>query len=215
MITIGGLDNRDATDYCDWEYMSVAIYDLTEGESVGWGSVFSADKPPYQVNSQIIAAIGGGPDGNATKLLPDGGWSSAVTAKLFTGTNNETAPAIINGVSQHSSPASATKKVDKAAVAGGIVGGFAVFAVLAMSVYFFKRFVSSKKMEFQDGVQIPFSKPELGTGGDKAARGAIEEKTTEPDVHRVVSEADGNARSELIAQRPPAELNALEFHEVE
>jgi hypothetical protein len=214
MITIGGLDNRNATDYCDWEYMSVAIYDLTEGETIGWGSVFSADKPPYQVNSQIIAAIGGDLNGNATKLLPDGGWSGPITAKLFTGTNNETAPAIINRVSQHPSLVSATKKADKAAVAGGIVGGIVVFAVLALSLYFFMRFVLSKKMEFQDRGQIPFSKPELEAGGDKAAREA-ERKTIGPEIHRVVSEADGNARSELIAQRPPVELNALEFHEVE
>src|SRR5277367_2012372 len=99
MITIGGLDNVNATDYCDWEYMSVGIYDLTEGESVGWGSVFSADKPPYQVNAQIFAVIGGGPNGNATKLLPDGGWSSTLVASLFTGTDNQTAPVPISGSS--------------------------------------------------------------------------------------------------------------------
>jgi hypothetical protein len=214
MITIGGLDNKNATDYCDWEYMSVAIYDLTEGETVGWGSVFSADKPPYQVNSQIIAAVGGGPDGNATKLLPEGGWSSAVTAKLFTGTNNESAPANINWVSKESSPASTTNQVDKALIAGGTVGGIVALALVAASLYFFVRLVSFKEMVSRDRGQIPFSKPELAAGGDEASGEITERKTIESAIHRVVPEADGNARSELVAQRPPAELNALEFHEV-
>jgi hypothetical protein len=149
MITIGGLDNANPTDYCDWEYMSVAIYDLTDGTTNGWGSVFSSHKQPYQVNAQISLAIGGGLDGNATKLLPEGGWSTTLVANLFTGTNNQTAPVNINGATSNSGsgnqttplnvggpPAPTSKSSHKAAIIGGTIGGV-VFLVLAIGLALF------------------------------------------------------------------------------
>ncbi len=123
MITVGGLHDINATDCCDWEYKSVAIYDLTESESVGWGSV--ADKAPYGVNSQVSAVIGGGPNGNATKLLQYGNWSNTLVASLFTGATNQTSPVPISrsAPTPALSAPSSTKSNRKGVIAGGVAGG--------------------------------------------------------------------------------------------
>ncbi|TAQ85422.1 hypothetical protein B7494_g6243 [Chlorociboria aeruginascens] len=164
MVTVGGLDNANATDNCDWEYMSVAIFDMTEGTVNGWGSVFSANKPPYQVNSQIVTAVGGDLNGSATQLLPQGGWSSTQVANLFTGTNNQTAPVgtslvsintpnttipnsgnsdnggVTNSTSTAPPPqttaATAGKKNYTAAIAGGSAGGVVALILLGFLVQY-------------------------------------------------------------------------------
>lgn len=231
MITIGGLDNINSTDYCDWEYMSVAIYDLTEGDVSGWGSIFSANKPQYQVTAKIVQVVGGTTDGKATKLLPEGGWSSAATAKLFTGTNNATAPAVIlNGTtSQPSQPSSSaglrtSKHVNKGAIAGGTVGGIALLAILAAIVYV-SLGLRSKKLKAtkdeEDRAQAAFSKPELdSTGmkrvGSEAGVGTEKKELEDPDMHKVLSEVSGNPRSELAAETPAVvAATAPESHELE
>ena len=86
MVTVGGIRNgTNATWQCDWEYRGVAMFDLT---ALGWGSVYDSGKPPYQVASKISAVVGGGLDGGATKLFPDGGWTSTLVAQLFTGSTS-------------------------------------------------------------------------------------------------------------------------------
>lgn len=228
MITIGGLDNINTTDYCDWEYMSVAIYDLTEGDVSGWGSVFSANKPPYQVTAKIVQEVGGTPDGKATKLLPDGGWSSAATAKLFTGTNNATAPAtILNATSPEPSSAPGprmAKHVNKGAVAGGTVGGIVMLAILAGIIYYAMQLRSRKKrakQEEENRAQAAFSKPELdsngvNTMGSGPGVGTEEKELEDPDLHKVLSEASENPRSELAATTPAAvAATSSESHELE
>jgi hypothetical protein len=160
MVTVGGLDSINTTDYCDWEFKSVAIYDLTEGELAGWGSVFMADKPPYQVNAQISAVIGGGLDGNATKLLPDGGWSSTLVANLFTGTNNQTAPFVLPDSSSLSPAAPSSNRTRKAVIAGASVVGFAGLCILAFFIR--RRWRSWFPQQVMDDGQKPFAKPELG-----------------------------------------------------
>jgi hypothetical protein len=162
MVTVGGLDSINTTDYCDWEFKSVAIYDLTEGNLAGWGSVFMADKPPYQVNAQISAVIGGGLDGNATKLLPDGGWSSTLVANLFTGTNNQTAPFVLTGSSPPSPIASSSNRTSKAIIAGASVAAVVSFAGLCVLAFFIRRrWGSWFPQQVMDDGQKPFAKPEL------------------------------------------------------
>ncbi|KAK6077003.1 kelch repeat protein [Seiridium cupressi] len=101
MITIGGTNLTNYPANCDWEWMSVAILDLTE---MAWGSIYDSDKLPYQANHKISTLVGGGSDGAPTKLLPDGGWTSSAVAQLFTGTTNESAPYSLSSVISSSNP---------------------------------------------------------------------------------------------------------------
>jgi hypothetical protein len=57
MLTVGGATPEGAaTDSCDWEYKSVAIFDMT---AVQWGSVFDPNLPAYAVPDYVAATIGG------------------------------------------------------------------------------------------------------------------------------------------------------------
>ena len=218
MITIGGLDNIKATDYCDWEYMSVGVYDMTEGTVNGWGSVFSADKAPYQVNDQVVAAIGGGPDGNATKLLPDGGWSTTLVANLFTGTNNQTQP--VNIGSTTPAPSAKSKNIKTAAIIGGTIGGVGGIAILALLSWlcvrrypaFFKKSEAGGQEQLERERADMLGKSELDS---QRLSEAIKPGELPPGIHRVMTEVSGTtARSELAANRFLVEMGAPEVHEL-
>lgn len=119
MITVGGI-NGTKTDNCDWEWMGVAILDLT---SMAWGSVFDSSKASYQVSPLVSAVIGGGLDGGASKLLPDGGWTSIPVANLFTGTSSQTAPYTPPNANSSDDGNSGSSGSNVGAIVGGAVGG--------------------------------------------------------------------------------------------
>jgi len=215
MITVGGRTSANATETCDFEYMSVAIYDLTEGNSDGWGSVYTADKPPYQVNAQISAAIGGGANGNATKLLPDGGWSSSSVANLFTGTSNQSAPAIISSSTtsslsnssaslplpsppSSSSPGKNAQRTIIGAIAGGVVGGIGLVSLVFGLTYLASRHSKSRRISSWD-TQGQYQMPEMDGEGKHLE--TVNGETTElPESrHQTCAEIAGNARCELPA----------------
>lgn len=129
-ITVGGLDQSNVTDSCDWEYKSVAVYDMTD-EDPGWGSIYFADKPPFQVPSKIYSVVGGNADGKATNLTPSNGWSSAGLAKIMTGTTNQTAPATIPSpaTSPSPSPSSGSEHHSSSHLSGGAIAGFVIGSV--------------------------------------------------------------------------------------
>jgi hypothetical protein len=221
MITVGGLDNVNATDYCDWEYKSVAIYDLTEGESVGWGSVFSADKAPYQVNAQISAVIGGGPNGSATKLLPYGGWSNTLVASLFTGTTNQTAPVPISGyatVLASSGPPN-TKSTRKATIGGGVAGGIGAIAIISALIFLTHRYLKTPRKVHADA-QRQYFKSEMdgkGTVIYQSGQKDVETSPMEmpPSVYQTHSEISGNPRSEVCGGQIPAEVAGCDVAEMD
>ena len=127
MITVRGINSTNA-DNCDWEWMGVAILDLT---SMAWGSVFDSGKPQYQVSPLVSAIIGGGLDGGAAKLLPDGGWTSIPIANLFTGTSSQTAPYTPPDVNPFGSDSSPSGSNVGAIVGGTVGGGLGLLLVLA------------------------------------------------------------------------------------
>ena len=143
MVTVGGIRNgTNATWQCDWEYRGVAMFDLT---ALGWGSVYDSGKPPYQVASKISAVVGGGLDGGATKLFPDGGWTSTLVAQLFTGSTSQTAPYVPSG-SASSSGANGGQNggdgdggTNVGAIVGGVVGGVAFLALIGLPAFFWRR----------------------------------------------------------------------------
>jgi hypothetical protein len=219
MITVGGLDNINVTDYCDWEYKSVAIYDLTEGESVGWGSVFSADKAPYQVNAQVSAVIGGGPNGGATKLLPDGGWSSTLVASLLTGTTNQTAPVPISGSATilASSTSPNNKSTRKAAIVGGVVGGIGAIVTISAVIFLARRYVKKPRKINADSQQ-QYLKSEMDGNGIvryHPRQEVVEASPMEmpPSVYQTHFETSGNPRSEVCGGQIPAEMAGCDVPE--
>jgi hypothetical protein len=59
MLTVGGLTPagiKGNTKACDWEYRSVAVLDTA---TMGWGSVFDPNLPPYVVPDVLAKTIGG------------------------------------------------------------------------------------------------------------------------------------------------------------
>lgn len=159
MVTVGGINNgTNATHECDWEYMGVAIFDLT---LLGWGSVYDSGKAPYQVSAPISAVVGGGPDGGATKLFPDGGWTSTLVARLFTGSESQTAPYEPSGANSSGSSGSGNGSdtsdgggggPNVGAIVGGVVGGVAFLgAVIAVFSWWWRR----KRSRGRRGGRVP------------------------------------------------------------
>ncbi|KAJ9607384.1 hypothetical protein H2200_008457 [Cladophialophora chaetospira] len=138
MITIGGGGkSSNISSDCDWETKSLAVLDLS---TIGWGSVFDATPPDYEVPDDVVKIIGGGPSGNATKLQPDGGWGETGLDALFTirqasttapPANNTTTPVVVaenksNGISG-------------GAIAGIAIGAAALVLFVAGAIFFWLR----------------------------------------------------------------------------
>lgn len=116
--------------------MGVAVLDLT---LMGWGSVFNSSAAPYQVNTMISDVVGGGPDGNATKLLPEGGWTSTGLAKLFTGTTNQTQPYSPPGSVHDNAGPNSAGSTKTGAIVGGVIGGVAFLALIGLAGWAIKK----------------------------------------------------------------------------
>jgi len=226
MITIGGRRSANLSEACDWEYKSVAIYDLTTLE---WGSVFTASKPVYQLPLQISKVVGGGPNGNATKLLPAGGWSTTHLAQLFTGTTNQTAPANLTALRELSPSKPASKKSHTGVIVGCSIGAFSALMLLCFSICFliqrkFPTYAFWKRKDVEDSGQ--YRKPELQSESVALPKVDEEAPMTELEItgttlsgvtaHIVSSsEADGNVMCEAggreMCEMPSQQLEAKEL----
>ncbi|KAJ8114875.1 hypothetical protein ONZ43_g4798 [Nemania bipapillata] len=196
MITVGGTNNNNYPTNCDWEYMGVAILDLTD---IAWGSIFDRNKPPYQVNTMISNTIGGGPDGGATLLRPESGWSSTHVAQLFTGTINQTAPFTPPNTSGSTGAADGKSSVNVGAIAGGTVGGVVFILLLALGLWWLvrKRKGPGQQQEQQQQQQQQQQKSPT---------------MSELGIPRTIpTEVEGDSAHELYGsstQSPPAELES-------
>ncbi|KAI7785673.1 hypothetical protein LA080_006238 [Diaporthe eres] len=200
MITVGGIESSNVTGKCDWETMGVAVLDLT---LMGWGSVFDSNAAPYQVNTMISDVIGGGPNGNATMLLPDGGWISTGLAKLFTGTTNQTEPYSPPGSLPVTSGSDSTRATKAGAIVGGVIGGVLLLALLGLLAWRirrkrFRRLDSAKDANGQTGVD----KPELQS--TPAISGAMPAALTR-EASGMTSEIAGTPVGELSGPIPELE----------
>ena len=140
MMSVGGVDSdTQTTGSCDPE--GLRFLDLT---NMTWGAAFDPGRPAYQVGPRISGAIGGGPDGGATKMLPAGGWDDTLVANLFTGTTDLMAPYVpankrnATGSQDPSGApgpaAPAASQPDVGAIAGGTAGGVVLLAIVAAVV---------------------------------------------------------------------------------
>ncbi|KAL7627367.1 hypothetical protein AAE478_001560 [Parahypoxylon ruwenzoriense] len=159
MVTVGGINDTNTTASCDQEWMGMGILDLT---SMNWIYNFDSEKDPYQVSTLISAIVGGGPDGGATMLLPNGGWSSTPVAKLFTGTENQTAPyTTLNTERAPSSPTGASNKSNVGPIIGGTIGGVAFVVIVVLAFVFWWRSRRRRLRERQPVSQPKDDTPEL------------------------------------------------------
>lgn len=203
MITVGGTNLTKYPENCDWEWMGVAVLDLTD---VAWGSVFDHDKAPYQVSPQISAIVGGGLDGGATELLPRSGWTSTLVANLFTGTTNQTAAYSPSSASGGNDATSSTAKSDNAkvgAIAGGVVGGFAVVVSLGVCIWWRNR---RFKQDNPDSARDAEARRQKLAQQNHELAEYQKPHNYCPDTSIVSHEADGNPLSELDNNHPPVEL---------
>lgn len=113
LVTVGG--NLTNIGQCDWEKKGIAFLDIT---SITWGSVFLANSTEYLIPEKLLGATGGVPQGNATIKEPPQGWTDKGLAKVF-------------GVED--------KKTNVGAIAGGVVGGVAACAIIAVVLFCLKR----------------------------------------------------------------------------
>ncbi|KAF2964582.1 hypothetical protein GQX73_g8986 [Xylaria multiplex] len=200
MISVGGTNSTDYPETCDWEWMGVAVLDLSE---MAWGSIFDRDKPPYQVNPMISDIIGGGLDGGATMLRPESGWSNTHVAQLFTGTMDQTAYFIPPGASEPngttgSAGSNRAGGTNIGAIVGGTVGGVAFLLLLALGLWWLIRKAKSPGQQQQNNYSSP--KPE----GEQPQQPAM----VELDASQAPTEIQGDSAYELYGnmQSPPGEM---------
>ncbi|KAF4637225.1 hypothetical protein G7Y89_g847 [Cudoniella acicularis] len=234
MLTIGGQDTTDLTASCDWEYMGIAVFDLT---SLVWGSVFSSSKPAYQLPSQIYNIVGGGADGNASKMRPEGGWTTVDIASLFTGSENQTAEAnltalavtgtVVNGTGTNITtmptmlpPPGGNTGVSAASQKSMLVGGV-VAAIVAFLLFisliitlrrqnpkFFSFLSRNKKQEGKETGDVEEEREEEEVVGDRGWGIPLPEG---------VPEAGGDVRCEVhgVMQLEARELYGVQMEVVE
>lgn len=119
MITIGG---NVTTLPCDWELKGVAFLELS---TIAWGSTFLSNitDTDYDVPNQLLSVTGGKATGGATAGAPKQGWTEEPLAEVFRKSRYTIPPTWTTSQT--------SKKSNVGAIAGGVVGGVAVLAILA------------------------------------------------------------------------------------
>jgi hypothetical protein len=164
LVTVGG--NITNIKACDWERKGIAFLDMT---SVTWGSVFLTNTSEYLVSEKLLGATGGIPEGNATIKVPPQGWTDKGLANVF-------------GIEDEST--------NVGAIAGGVVGGVAAIAIIAVVLFLFKR------------------RRDRARGPHELHNNDIERTTTELDHEKIKYELEG------INENNPAELPGPEAAEL-
>lgn len=132
MVTVGG--NTSNSGDCDWELKGVAFLDMT---TVTWGSVFLTNTSSYGVPQKVLPATGGTQAGNATIKEPAKGWTNQGLKTVFAA-QRKWSSSPTNGTTPVG-PAPEVKKANVGAIAGGVVGGVAILALIAGIFFFWKR----------------------------------------------------------------------------
>ncbi|KAK6532380.1 hypothetical protein TWF281_006569 [Arthrobotrys megalospora] len=125
MITVGGLGGYYTANFndsqCDWETKSVALYDLT---TLQWSSTYLAHSEPYQLPVEVAQKVSNGNQtGNATVIAPLDSWSNPDIKALFVETPKP----------------QQKKSTNKAAIAGGVVGGVIGLGLIIAGIWYYYR----------------------------------------------------------------------------
>jgi hypothetical protein len=122
MITVGG--NITNGLECDWEVKGVAVWELS---TLTWGSVFMSNLTDFQVPQKVLTLTNGTAKGGATVKDPALGWTDPGLKTVFATRRKAT----LTGGEK--------KKTSTGAIAGGVVGGIAGLALIAVLGFFLFR----------------------------------------------------------------------------
>jgi len=158
MLVIGGwFPLYDKCDAPEGQGQHNMVLGYNGGDSKLWDK-FSPQLDDYVVPSPIIAAVGGGPTGGATKTSP-ATWGHPDLATYYTLKPTFTARSATRSLPSATESASAgsSKKSNVAAIAGGTVGGLAALIVLLCLILFclHRRKKSLKKNEAETPSSLP------------------------------------------------------------
>lgn len=173
MIVTGGFSPEN--DECD-ENGGQHVLDLNGGDKK-WLEEFNATKTQYEVPSEVIAVIGGGPTGGATLSEPQSGWIDQDLAVYFTRvytpltrtptryipTSSAPLPTTSPITSPTTPPASyqpaktSNRKLTAGAVSGSVVGVILLFATCVIFIY--------KKNKKKRNERFTTEQPEGSPGG--------------------------------------------------
>ncbi|CZR65155.1 related to cell wall anchored protein [Phialocephala subalpina] len=141
MITVGGATTSNVAADCDWETKSVGVLDMS---SISWGSSYNANANPYTVPDDIVRAVGGTVNGNATVGEPATGFANPKLKALFypnsaaNSTLSNSTPSTSTATSSATTSAASNKKASSTgAIAGGVIGGLAVLTIILGAILFF------------------------------------------------------------------------------
>ncbi|KAI4954308.1 hypothetical protein J4E91_002020 [Alternaria rosae] len=158
MLVIGGwFPLYDKCDAPEGQGQHNMVLGYNGGDSKLWDK-FSPQLHEYVVPSPIIAAVGGGPTGGATKTSP-ATWGHPDLATYYTLKPTFTARSATRSLplATESASAGSSKKSNVAAIAGGTVGGLvALIAILCLILFcLHRRKKSLKKKEGETPSSLP------------------------------------------------------------
>jgi len=138
MVTYGGVPSAKEegdNDACDQENYGLRLFDMSK---LAWTKRYdgpaAAGKNVYAVPKILYDVIGGNEQGGATRTAPVAGFETPSMASLFqrsrpSGTS--TSPSTPNDTG---TTASTKKKTNIGAIAGAVIGGLAVLAIILVGV---------------------------------------------------------------------------------
>jgi hypothetical protein len=132
--TVGGNVTNLA---CDWEEKGVAFLDLS---TANWGSVFLTNQSDYEVPNHVFSVTGGNGSGKATVSEPKQGWTEKGLREVFRKSRYPIPSTwgFSNDASGSGDPGT-SKKTNVGAIAGGVVGGVAGLAIIAVILFLLHR----------------------------------------------------------------------------
>ncbi|KAF2465573.1 uncharacterized protein BDR25DRAFT_295165 [Lindgomyces ingoldianus] len=204
MITVGG----NVTNLkCDWERKGVAFLDMT---SITWGSVFLTNATSYGVPQKVVAKVGGTLNGNATSKEPVTGWNDRGLKKVFD--TPRRAPGTKASPSASSTPRLTEQKPSHTGpIAGGVVGGVAGLALIAGTLFFWRRRRTKANAPAElPNDEVTYPRGELPTESKEKAelQGVNEDEPVElPGPHP----AELNAPREFVEAPQDTATNAAEL----
>ncbi|KAF2811935.1 uncharacterized protein BDZ99DRAFT_440976 [Mytilinidion resinicola] len=126
LLTVGGQIHTTAGKGCDWEYKSVAVYDMT---NLTWGSVYDANAASWEVPGLLSKTLSG------KTAEPVGGWDELGLEDIMTKTRIWSAAPVTSTPESRSNESRAPKAV----IIGATIGSVVFLVLLGPILFFFRR----------------------------------------------------------------------------
>ncbi|KAF2491506.1 hypothetical protein BU16DRAFT_120146 [Lophium mytilinum] len=138
LLTVGGQTHTRPEKGCDWEYRSVAVYDMT---NLTWGSIYNAEAAPWEVPGVLSNTL------NGKNSEPVGGWDEPGLEAIMTKTRIWSAGPVTSTPQGRSS----RHHIPKAVIIGATIGGIMGLVLIGFAVMLFRRghFIRRAKERFE------------------------------------------------------------------